>query len=476
VACTLPAVLVLLIWWKKGKRELQRDALMLLPMFAIALIVAKITSGMEKTNVGAVGPEFNFSLADRVLIAGRDIWFYAGKLVWPTKLAFIYPRWNIDPHAAWQWGFLAGVVIALGALWFLSKRIGRGPIVAVLFFVGTLFPALGFVNVYPMRFSFVADHFQYLASIGLIALAANVLASLPIPRRAALAGSAALLLTLGFLTFRQSLAYHDAPTLWHDTLAKNPQCWLAMDNLGADADERGDATAALDWYDKSLAVNPMQREAHWDRGRLFAREKKWDAAAAEFAAAVTIRPDDTAVADHEMAKLLVARGELAAGAAEYEKVLAEEPRLEQARLEYAVLLRRLNRPQDARQQYQTALDLNPDSIGARSGLAGMAYIAGDLPQALRLMAEAIDIDPSDAKLCNNYGVFLMQAGRIAEAGEQFSNAIAADPNFAEAYDGLGNALQAQGNMSEAVRMYRRALSLRPEFEQARLHLESLNER
>ena len=120
--------------------------------------------------VGAEGPEWQFSLLQRVLIAGRSIWFYAQKLVWPDKLTFIYPRWEIDPHQPSLFAFTAAALAVPVALWLLRKRIGRGPLVAVLFFGGCLFPALGFVNLYPMRFSFVADHFQYLASLGLIIL------------------------------------------------------------------------------------------------------------------------------------------------------------------------------------------------------------------------------------------------------------------------------------------------------------------
>ncbi len=237
VTCTLPAALVLVIWWKHGRLS-DRDWLWLSPLFAIALAVAKLTSGMEQWNVGATGPDFAFSFADRVLIAGRALWFYAGKLIWPIPLAFIYPRWTINPHAAWQWIFPVAVIVLIAALALLHKRIGRGPLASVLFFVGTLFPALGFVNVYPMRFSFVADHFQYLASIGLIVLAANGLSKIPWHGQARLASLSLLLGAFGLLTFNQSRAYRDEPTLWLDTLKKNPDCWLAMDNLGSEADAR----------------------------------------------------------------------------------------------------------------------------------------------------------------------------------------------------------------------------------------------
>src|SRR6185312_4849979 len=110
-------------------------------------------------------------LAQRVLIAGRVVWFYLGKLLWPAHLSFMYPRWNVSAASLGQWLFplaLAGLLAGLGRL---SRR-NRAPLAAALLFVGTLFPALGFINVYPFVFSFVADHFQYLASLGIIALAA----------------------------------------------------------------------------------------------------------------------------------------------------------------------------------------------------------------------------------------------------------------------------------------------------------------
>ncbi len=154
-----------------------------LPFFVAGAALALVTSWLERTHVGASGPDWALSVLDRCLIAGRALWFYAGKLLWPANLTFIYPRWQVDPGVWWQWLFPLMAVAMVTILWSLRERIGRGPLVAVLFFAGTLFPALGFANVYPMRYSFVADHFQYLASAGLIALAAAGLTKI-LPARA----------------------------------------------------------------------------------------------------------------------------------------------------------------------------------------------------------------------------------------------------------------------------------------------------
>ena len=171
VTCTLPVVLGLILWWKTQPLRWQKF-IPLIPLALLAVPAAMLTAGIEQRHVGARGPEWDFSFLERTLIAGRAVWFYVCSIFAPINLMFIYPRWGIDAGQWWQFLFPAGVLIALGLLWFWRKRLGKGPLVASLFFVGTLTPALGFVNIYPMRFSFVADHFQYLASIGVIALIA----------------------------------------------------------------------------------------------------------------------------------------------------------------------------------------------------------------------------------------------------------------------------------------------------------------
>ena len=92
-------------------------------------------------------------------------WFYVSKVVWPSNLMFIYPRWIVDPSQWWQYLFPLGLAVAAAALVVLARR-NRGPLAGFLIFAGTLFPVLGFLNVYPFRYSYVADHFQYLASAG----------------------------------------------------------------------------------------------------------------------------------------------------------------------------------------------------------------------------------------------------------------------------------------------------------------------
>jgi hypothetical protein len=223
VAASLPAVLVLILWWKRDR--LDAAALWpLAPMFALGLGAGLLTAGVERQYVGAVGADWNLSAVDRCLIAGRALWFYAATLAWPHPLIFFYPRWRIDAGIWWQHLFPLAAIGLAALLAALRHRLGKGPLVAVLAFAVMLAPALGFVDVFPMRYSFVADHFQYLASIALIALAVAVgcraLRGAPPGARAAVgAGVLALLTTL---SWRQGDVSLDQEALWRDTIAKNP--------------------------------------------------------------------------------------------------------------------------------------------------------------------------------------------------------------------------------------------------------------
>ena len=171
VTVSVPAVLLVLHWWRKGRLAL-RDAAPLLPFLAVGLPLAIVTIWAERTVVGASGAAWEIGFLERVLIAGRAVCFYLGKLAWPHPLGFVYPRWDVDARDLAQWLYPAAVAALAAALWLARGRLGRGPLAALLLFVGVLFPALGFFDVYPFLFSFVADHYQYHASLAPIALAA----------------------------------------------------------------------------------------------------------------------------------------------------------------------------------------------------------------------------------------------------------------------------------------------------------------
>jgi hypothetical protein len=158
VTASLPAALLVVFWWQRGRLDWRRDVVPLLPWFVLGAGGGLFTAHFEKVLIGAQGAEFNLGALDRVVLAGRVFWFYLGKLAWPAELIFVYPRWNVDASVWWQWVFTLAGLALLGVLIWWQRR-ARGPLAAALLFGGSLFPVLGFVNVYPFIFSYVADHF-----------------------------------------------------------------------------------------------------------------------------------------------------------------------------------------------------------------------------------------------------------------------------------------------------------------------------
>jgi hypothetical protein len=177
VTATLPCVALVVIWWKEGRVQ-RRDVLRLAPFVVVGMAFGLLTAALERGHVGAQGEEWALTGAQRALLAGRALWFYAGKVVLPTHLTFIYPRWALDVHSPALWLYAAAALAVVAAFWTFRVRFGRAPLAVALIFAGTLFPALGFFNIYPMRYSYVADHFQYLASAALLAGTASVIAAL----------------------------------------------------------------------------------------------------------------------------------------------------------------------------------------------------------------------------------------------------------------------------------------------------------
>ena len=332
-ACVLPVALLAVLWWKRGKVT-RRDLAGLAPMAAMGLLAGLVTVYLERTHVGASGQEWALGAAGRVLVAGRALWFYACKLAWPAKLVFIYPRWTIDASAWWQWLMPAGAAAVVAALWLLRGRIGRGPLAAVLIFIAALGPALGFVNVYPMRYSFVADHFQYMACPALLALAAAGAAKVAGQlkgrwRAAGLAVAGAVLAGLGWLTVAQQAGYHDAQTLWTVTLQANPDAWMAHINLANLLYEQGKLEESLAHHRRAVQLNPQDAKG---QANLASALFVWgDLAGSAEHSREAVRLDEGYAAGHaNLAKTLLGIGDVDGARPELARAIELDPQLAQS--------------------------------------------------------------------------------------------------------------------------------------------------
>jgi len=470
VACSLPVALLLACWWKKGRLEL-RDMLPTIPFFIAGLWLGLQTARMEQNHVGASGPDWSFSFAERCLIAGRALWFYAGKLMWPEQLTFIYPRWHIDTGIWWQWLFPVAALAVVVALWLARKRIGRGPLAAVLFFAATLFPALGFFNAFPMLFSFVADHFQYLAGIGIIALAAAGIATatarfekgFPFLRPVC---CGLLLLTLGTLTWRQTKMYADVATLWETTIQRNPQCWMAHNNLGLILLDKGLVDEGMDHFQIAIAIRPQYPAAYNNLGTALTDKGEINEAIADFQKALQLNPD-YAEAFNNLGAALLRKGQTDEAIASCQKALQIKPRYADACNNLGTALMQKGRTDDAMVQFQKALQLNPDCADAQYNLANAWLQKGRGDQAIVEFQKVLAIQPDRADAHNNLGNLLFQKGELDQAIGQYQSALAVQPDNLEACDNLGMALTQKGRTDEAVIYFRKAVQINPDDAESR---------
>jgi tetratricopeptide (TPR) repeat protein len=443
VTATLPAALLVVFWWQRGRVDLRRDVLPLLPWFAIGAAAGMFTAWNERVLIGAQGAEFELSPLQRTLLAGRVIWFYLYKLLVPIDQLFFYPRWTIDPSDWTWWVYLAGVIAVAAALAAIAVRLRiRAPLAAFLLFAGTLFPALGFFNVFPFRFSYVADHFQYHADLGILALVAAGAMRLvrlgPAAQRPMYAGAAAVVALLGVLSWKQSDEYgHDAVHHYRAMLEENPEAWIAYGNLAWLLVEKGQPDAAIPLFLKGLAINPQHFEALRDLGIAYERQGRLKDALPYYERALRVDPDPKTGEN-------LYGGALMRGGRGAEAI----PHLTRA----TELAAREGRPiprfhRDLGLGYIAVgrLDEAVAELQAAHKLAGGDYPAANAPladalvglkrydEAFPYLERAIEEDPDDAIHRYDVGRILFNKGQYDAACPYLEDAIRLRPDLVDAY-------------------------------------------
>jgi Flp pilus assembly protein TadD len=414
-ACTLPAALLLILWLQKkaiNKRRLSQ----VVPFLILGIGMGLLAVWWEHYHQGTRGVLFALGPIERLLIASRAVWFYLSKLIWPSNLTFIYPKWNISPaHPLDYAGLLAGIALC-AVIYFARRYVGRGVEVAAAFFVATLSPVLGFIMLYTFRYTFVADHYQYLASIGPIALASAGVATLAdtFKRRRPLILSAAvcLIVILAVMTWRQAAMYGDIEALWRTTLARNPSCWMAHNNLGIVLFQKGNSDEAIDHYRTTLEMQPDFWDADYNLGIALLSKGQVDEAIAHCSNAVRIAPNDP--------DALVALG----------NALLQKERID-----------------DAIVYYQKALSLRPDYFLAHHSLGHAFLEKGEIDAAISHCRAALLIQPENADAHTNLAIALDEKGQTAEAVQNYEKALAISPQSVSALTNLAWLLATCSNAS-----------------------------
>lgn len=386
-AVSLPAVIAIALWWKRRSqgeaeaggqtRALGRDMLCLLPFFATAAIMAGaclfLTAGRRQ-----FVPDL--SLVERALNSAHAVWFYLGKLFWPVDLMLVYPKWSAG--AADSLPYAGALAALLLGLWAARRRIGAGPLAAILCFIVTLAPALGIVPFGFMHYySFVADRFQYLASLPVLALIAEGLALwyghdagaaadgrdaraarsvAENPRRIAALGAALLLLSLGVLTWRQAQLWGGAEDFWYYQYAQNPRAYGVLNNLGMALESKGRMREAMAAYRKSVTEDPANPQGFLNLGAMLADAGRTDDAI-QF----------------------------------YRDALRIDPRMPQAHNNLALALKRQGKAAEARKHFEQAVALDPLYANAWTNLGALLQEAGETGKAAHAFQMALRADPAN---------------------------------------------------------------------------------
>jgi len=466
VAGVLPAVLLVVFWWKRGRLDLRRDVFPVVPFFIAAAAAGLVTAWFERTLLHARGSEFTLTAVERALLAARALWFYASTIVWPSNLLFVYPRWAIDGAKAAQYVFPVLVLALLLAAW-VVRRQTRSPLAVALLYCGVLFPALGFVNVYPFRYSFVADHFAYLATLPLIAaFAAAVVWTLDRRGIRSQHREVVAMLVLGTvlatLTWRHAGLFRDNERLFRETLARNPTCWLCYNNLAATRLHGSDEEAAVaaQYLAEAVRLNPLSAEVQNNLGGAMQRQGRMNEALQAHRKAIELNPR-LVDARYNVGVVLQALGDLSGARREYEQVVRERPDYAAAHHNLGTVLVAMGHADAAMAAFAESARLQPENAEAWNVLGMVAGDAGHLEEARAAFASALARRPDSAIVRDNLGFVLLRLGRIGEAIDHFRGSITLQPSYAPAHYHLGLALGASGDPAAAINAFREALKHDP---------------
>jgi protein O-mannosyl-transferase len=493
----LPLVLLGLLLWHRRLRW--GDAGFLAPFFALGFVLAAVNVWFQGHRLGPGEVIRQAGGLERLLGAAAAIWFYLGKALLPVRLSFIYPLWRIDSRQ-WLWylPLAAGVALAAG----LAVR-SRPLLGAWLYFCTALVPVLGFADIYFMKFSLVADHYQYPALVGIAALAGYGWSRWRRVSAGADAGAVAVLGACALLTWRQAGNYRDAGTLYRATIEANPGCSLACYNLGVMLLAEGRFAEAAARFEQGLGSDPGSANGHLNLGDALRNLGQRREALAQYRLAWELRPAD-AEAHFNAGVILGEDGRLAEAAAEYRAALGLRPGYAEARVNLAMALRDARHLPEAVAEFKRAqalqpgsaeisndlglaladegdrrsavdelrraLALRPDFPEAQNNLGNLLRLEGEAGEAQFHYERAVELEPDYAEARCNLASLLAAQGRMPEAIGQLRQALRSQPDYPEALDSLGNALQSLRQYNEAIDCYRRALALRPGYATANRNL------
>jgi tetratricopeptide (TPR) repeat protein len=475
---TLPCVLLLLDYWPlerfgrgasatNHRSILPRLVLEKVPFFALAIGSSVVTYLVQK---GGGSVSMALSLEARLANAVVAVARYLGKFFWPADLAVLYPH-----PARWALGIVAVsaiVVIGLSALAWQQRR--RRPWIPVgwLWFLGTLVPVIGLVQV---GLQSMADRYTYVPIIGVqVAVLWIVREGMPSPasRRTGIVAGSIALAASSVLTWRQLGVWKNSFTLFDQAIAVTERNYLAHDNRGLFLVRAGKVEEGMADYRRALAINPVYLNAHNNLGYALAGQGRFAEAIPEYRAALRENPEHLEVRNN-LANALSDVGQLAEAMEHYEFVLARHPDHVNALNGSAVVLAMQQRVPEAKARLERSLRLDPDNPSAHNNIANVCSMLGELDEAIRHYGRAAELNPTDAHPLMLMGTLQLQQEKFAAAAGSLDRAVTLKPLNPDAHAHLGLAYARLGRREDAVRALRTALQQDPQHAQAKAWLDAV---
>ena len=503
----LPLILLLIVWWVRPLTR--RDLVRMTPFLLAAVVLLRVNLWFRTHGIETEIRSASYGFTERLLGAVGVVWFYLYKALLPVNLIFLYPEWHV--HAdQWQWWLpLVAAVATTCVLWRYRRGWSRPPLLAWGYFCVALVPVMGFSDVGFMQPLVVADHYQDVALIGVVALVSAGWATWQRrvhgqARWALNAVAVAVAGMLSVLTWQQSSLYSNAMKLYQATLEKNPDSSMAHNNLGFALLQAGRPQEAMghfeqalrvtpDYFDarnnlgfalleagrpqeasthveQALRIEPNSPQANYNMGRVLFQTGRLQEAIEYDQRAVRLKPDFPE-AQYDLGVALAQAGQLQEAIGHYQQALRLKPDYPEAHYNLGTALVRARQLQDAIEHYQQALQLKPDYAEAHNNLGGVLFETGRPQEAIAQYEQALRLKPDFPEAHSNLGRALLQARQLHEAIEHFQRAVQLTPDSPEAHNDLGVALTDAGQLQDAIGHFQQALQLKPDYSNARSNLQ-----
>jgi protein O-mannosyl-transferase len=457
----LPLILLFVIWWIRGRLG-SRDFAKMLPFLVLGTILVLVNIWFQSHGSG--DPIRSASWAERLAGAGAVVWFYLYKALAPLNLMFNYPQWDIRTNQIRWWLPLFAMVAVTIFLGVFRQHVWRKPLLfAWAYFCIALLPVVGFVDVYFMKYSLVADHYQHIALVAVVALLAAFLTKMWSQATTfgrPLVGSTTFLLVaaLGLLTWQHSKVYASAIVLYSKAFEKNPRSWLAANNLGSELVQIGEPDDAIQYLRRAIELKPDYVQAYYNLGTALTVTGHYDEAVRNFRRALELQPDYMP-GRHNLGLVLQRLGSLEEALAEFNATLPADDEVLQANFNVGNVLVKLGQPREAIAYYRNAIILQPELAQAHFNLANTLASLGETNEAIESYQQAIRFKTDYAEAHFNLANLFLNSGRPEEAVDRYLAALRAEPGYAEACANLAGAYASLGNRNDAIAAAERSIAM-----------------